>query len=374
MPSVNKETRRVNDPSAVAVIAHEYPPMRGGIATLTRDYVRFLSRAAPVSVILFRSPDEGASEHGVHVHCIDPMLRGRSRAEAVLRLLEQNNVRTVLFNHCGCYDTGMLLMLRRQKIRIFTLIHGADIRLRAKYLGIRTWLRRTFQFLLHEAVIANSHSTRRIFTGRYPFTRVSVVHPGILTPDQPGQSCRERDILSVGRLVERKGFDVLLRAVAQIKQTRPRVTVTLVGDGPDRGRLEQLRDDLDLRDNVQFAQELSPDELRKAYLSHRVFCQLPRELPNGDIEGFGIVFLEAAAAGLPVVAGNSGGVADAVNDGVNGFLVDPLDPMIVAKKMKQILDDPEKEKAMGSASCEWVQKFDWGSRDPSIDLSCLLEP
>ncbi len=149
-------------------------------------------------------------------------------------------------------------------------------------------------------------------------------------------------IISVGRLVERKGFDMLIRAFADIQTQDPDTFLIIVGGGPEEARLRSLIDTHGVGHRAMIITNIfSSYDRNQLYRISSVFSLLPRELPNGDVEGFGIVFLEANIMGLPVVAGNSGGVSEAVEDGKNGFLVDPLNSTAAAERILQLLDDSE---------------------------------
>jgi phosphatidylinositol alpha-1,6-mannosyltransferase len=105
---------------------------------------------------------------------------------------------------------------------------------------------------------------------------------------------------------------------------------------------------------------------------HKVFCQLPRSLSDGDVEGFGIVFLEAAAQGIPVVAGASGGVLDAVDDGKNGFLVDPEDVEGITDKLQSLIENEALNEKMAKQSLNWASRFYWGKRDLAREAGFLV--
>ncbi len=149
-----------------------------------------------------------------------------------------------------------------------------------------------------------------------------------------------RVVLSVGRLVERKGQDTVLRALVDIVQSIPDVLYAIGGSGPYRDRLQAMVIELGLRDHVEFLGFVDEDELADRYGAADVFAMVSREIAEvGEVEGFGIVYLEANACGTPVVGGRSGGVEDAVVDGESGLLVDPEDPADTAAALRSLLCD-----------------------------------
>ncbi len=160
-----------------------------------------------------------------------------------------------------------------------------------------------------------------------------------------------RLVVSVSRLVPRKGMDVLIEAAAHLRREgRGDLVVAIAGSGRDRARLERLNRRLD--DPVRLLGRVPDADLPALYASADVFALCCRTRWGGlEQEGFGIVFLEAAAAGVPSVAGDSGGAAEAVADGETGSVVDrPSDPLAVAAALRAILDDPALGERQGRAA------------------------
>lgn len=168
-------------------------------------------------------------------------------------------------------------------------------------------------------------------------------------------------VLSVARLARGhayKGVDTLLEAWPAVSGAVPDARLEIIGDGDDRGRLERRAAELGVSERVIFRGHVSDEELEKAYRSARLFA-LPGRASTGDApagEGFGLVFLEAAAAGLPVVAGRAAGAKEAVVDGETGFLVDPRDPSNVAHSVIRLLQDDDLAAAMGRAGRRRIEK------------------
>ncbi|MDP1819331.1 MAG: glycosyltransferase family 4 protein [Acidimicrobiales bacterium] len=158
-----------------------------------------------------------------------------------------------------------------------------------------------------------------------------------------------RLVVSVSRLVPRKGMDVLIRAASLLGPSRPDLTVAIGGTGRSHGGLQRLVDRTGAP--VRLLGRVAHDDLPALYGSADVFAMLCRNRWAGlEQEGFGIVFLEAAAAGVPQVAGDSGGAAEAVVDGETGWVVrTPGEPAVVAEAIARLLDDPEAARRMGAA-------------------------
>lgn len=157
-------------------------------------------------------------------------------------------------------------------------------------------------------------------------------------------------VLGLSRLVPRKGFDVLLQALHRVREDHPETQLVIAGDGRDRSRLEQLAAALGVP--VTFLGSVDHDDLPAVYGCADVFAMVCRDRWFGlEQEGFGIVFLEAAAAGVPAIAGRSGGSAEAVVDGETGVVIDePRSVDDVADALLDLLDDPARRARLGAAA------------------------
>ena len=167
-------------------------------------------------------------------------------------------------------------------------------------------------------------------------------------------------LITVARLVPHKGQDICIGALARLRAEFPTLRYVLVGEGYDEARLRNLTADLDVMDLVGFAGAMRDDELPEAYATATIYVGLSRVDDAVNIEGFGISFVEASACGVPIVAGDSGGVRAAVRDGETGVLVDPTDIDAVAAAIASLLRDDERRRAMSHAGREAVTTyFNW---------------
>ena len=190
-----------------------------------------------------------------------------------------------------------------------------------------------------------------IYPGTDPmrFTPRSAVSPPFLT------------LLTIGRLVPRKGIDTTLHAVAQLLPQFPQLRYQIGGSGPDRERLEQLVHDLNITFAVTFLGRVPEDDLPEIYRQADIFVMPTRELVDeGSVEGFGIVYLEASASGLSVVASHSGGAAEAVRHEETGLLVPPDDSATLAKTLTRLLADERLRRRLGQNGRHWVEtEMNW---------------
>jgi phosphatidylinositol alpha-1,6-mannosyltransferase len=207
------------------------------------------------------------------------------------------------------------------------------------------------------------------------------VDSDVFTPDADGRAVRQRYglgdrpvIVCVSRLMPRKGQDVLIRALPRVLRRVPDAALLLVGGGPYRGDLDKLVREHGVEGDVVFTGSVPWPELPAHYAAGDVFAMPCRTRNRGlDVEGLGIVYLEASAAGLPVVAGSSGGAPDAVREGITGHVVEGEDVDAVATRLIERLSDPQGSQAMGQRGREWVQQeWSWGRQ--AQRLTDLLTP
>jgi phosphatidylinositol alpha-1,6-mannosyltransferase len=167
-------------------------------------------------------------------------------------------------------------------------------------------------------------------------------------------------VVCVSRLVPRKGQDALIRAMPLIRRRVPDVALLIVGDGPDADRLRRLARSAGVEDRVTFTGEVPWAEMPDHFAAGDVFAMPCRTRKAGlDVEGLGMVYLEASASGLPVVAGDSGGAPDAVREDETGFVVPGRDIAVIADRVATLLSDRGLARRMGTAGRAWVEA-EWG--------------
>ena len=232
------------------------------------------------------------------------------------------------------------------------------------------------QFALRHAeqVIANSENTREELKrmGVKP-ERITLIYPGVDTKifhsglpfldlrQSLGLTEDQKLILSVGRLSPRKGFDRVVESLPQLVAKGLDVHLALIGIGEDLDYLSSQARNLGMVNRVHFLGHVSPDDLPRWYNACDAFAMPNREI-NGDNEGFGIVFLEAAACGKPAIAGRDGGTGSAVVDGITGFRVDgkQLEPLV--NVLAEVLGSPALAERMGHAGLARAHsEFSWDS-------------
>lgn len=266
-----------------------------------------------------------------------------------------------------------LLLKRMLGIPYINYIHGEEITTEVPY---RLFGRRRRQYLHNaDAVVAVSEFTRRTLIDKMGVApeRIELIVNGVDAERfQPGPKSQDlleryglagkRVLLTVGRLVERKGIDTTIRALPQILAQCPDACYLIVGTGDYRAQLEALVAAHGVGEQVIFAGRVPHDELVAHYQLCDLFVMPNRELANHDTEGFGLVFLEANACGKAVVAGRAGGVVEAVRHGETGLNVDGDDVGAVAAAITDLLLDDTRREAMGARGLEVARQSSSAAR------------
>ncbi|NQY86761.1 MAG: glycosyltransferase family 4 protein [Colwellia sp.] len=286
------------------------------------------------------------------------------------KLIKQHKITTI---HCGrCLPEGFIGYIFKKVFNIpyVCYIHGEDVEAAATSREL-SWI--VLKVLSNASrLICNSQNTANLILNNWQANpdKTEILNPGCDTerfiPAEKNDDVKEslgwknnRVILTVGRLQKRKGQDMLIKALPEIKKSIPNVLYAIIGDGAEKQELEALIQKLSLQDNVMFMTENSDEKMILAYQQCDVFT-LPNRTYKQDIEGFGMVLVEAQACEKPVVAGDSGGTAETMIIGETGFIIDCTKPEPIAAKLTELLQNPEQCKVMGKKAREHVKKsLDW---------------
>jgi len=248
-------------------------------------------------------------------------------------------------------------------------VHGEDIEAAATSRELAWMTRRVIAGA--RLLIANSEHSAKLLREKWGQSeKVRVLHPGVdlirFRPAARDEAARaelgwagRKVVLTVGRLQRRKGHDMMIRALPAIRRAVPEVLYAIAGDGRERATLQALAEESGVSDAVQFLGEPGDEALVKAYRQCDLFA-LPNRRIGPDVEGFGMVLVEAQACGRPVLAGDSGGTAETMRPGATGVIADCTAPEPVAKAVADLLGDPSRLEEMGSAGRRHVEaRFDW---------------
>jgi len=363
--------------SNTLVITNDFPPRPGGIQTFGYELVR---RFEPGQVSVLTSSWDGATEFDaaqkfMTVRAKTKTLLPDKRTLAMAReIIIANNVTRVLFGAAA--PLGLLApSLRKLGVKnIVAMTQGHEAGW-AMTPGMKQALRKIGNDVDYLTYISE-YTHEKISRALSPSAASNMrrVVPGVNTTEfsptnlTAGSTLRSSIgwanrpvIVCVSRLMTRKGQDQLIQALPQVLKVVPMASLIIVGDGPYRKHLEKLTADLGLRDNVHFTGKVDQAQLANWYATGDVFAMPCRTRVGGwDVEGLGIVFLEASATGLPVIVGNSGGAVDAVLEGETGFLVNGNDLSEIRDRLIELLANQDLAKRMGSAGRNWVaQEWTW---------------
>jgi glycosyltransferase involved in cell wall biosynthesis len=372
--------------SSTLVVTNDFPPRQGGIQTFV---AALLARRPPESLVVLasRSPGWEAHDAGLPYPVVRQptgmLLPTRSAARAAVELARAHDCDTAFFGAAA--PLGLLApALRRAGVgHLVGATHGHETGWVALP-GSRQVMQRIASGL--DVVTYISDYTRvRLAPALGARTRLAQLSPGVdvdrFTPAADGAAVRERYglddapvVVCVSRLVARKGQDVLVAGWSRVLARHPDARLLLVGGGPLEASLRRVVAARGIGKSVVFAGPVVPAELPAHYAAGDVFAMPCRTRRAGlDVEGLGMVFLEAAACARPVVAGTSGGAPEAVLEGVTGHVVDPRSATAVADTIAGLLDDPDRARAMGAAGRAWVEQR-WSWSRIAATFAELLEP
>lgn len=286
---------------------------------------------------------------------------------------------SLLHAHFGPDGVAVMPLAARLEVPLIVTFHGGDctVALRSLWLSGKLY---NYHFLLQERrlkeeaalFLAVSGFVRaRLLDKGYPERKVRMHYIGVDTEKfRPARHpCEEQYILCVGRHVPQKGIDVLLRAFSRVTKAHPGLSLLLVGEGPMTGTLHSLAGSLGIAERVRFLGAQPHDRIIGLMRGARVFALPSQNAGDGESEALGIVFNEASACGVPVVATRHGGIPEAVLDGETGFLVTERDDSGLADRLEELLSNDALARKMGRRGREYVcETFDLASQTRALEL------
>jgi phosphatidylinositol alpha-1,6-mannosyltransferase len=368
------------------IVTNDYPPRQGGI----QSFVHALATRLPAGTVTVYAPKwQGAAEFDakqpfpVVRHPTSLMLPVPAVSRRAAAIAREHGCDTVLFGAAAPLGLITPVLRRAGVTRAVALTHGHEAGW-AALPGARTLLRRigdevdtiTYlgEYFRTRLARALSPKAAQNLTRLAPGVDVEAFRPGAGVT-----AIRERlgltgtpVVVCVSRMVPRKGQDTLIRAWPKVRAEVGDATLLLVGDGPYRPDLERLAGQLDVAAAVRFTGPVPQADLPAYYDAGDVFAMPCRTRRGGlDVEGLGIVYLEASATGLPVIGGDSGGAPDAILDGETGYVVAGGDTHAVAARIAELLSDPARARAMGEQGLAWVNR-EWRWELAAARLEALL--
>ncbi|MBT4139129.1 MAG: glycosyltransferase family 4 protein [Candidatus Latescibacteria bacterium] len=363
------------------LIANDYPPITSGIATVFYEIWRRL----PPEQTRVLAPKMPKTQQ-IDASCPTRIKRirlplgesGIAKLLKTTRTLQWTLVQG-LFNrpsriHCGqVISSGIagLLCKKLYGIPYVTWVYGSETARLAQGGKSANLMRKVLEE--SEWIITNSNMTSEEFLSfGVPKEKIRRVYPGV-DPERFAPTPKNQDwidkleiqdkriLLTVARLDQRKGHDKVLQALPHLPDD---VVYLIGGTGREEPRLRQIASDLNIEDRVHFLGFVTDEDLPTLYNLCDVFV-MPNRVTEGtalagDIEGFGITFIEAGSCEKPVIAGRSGGAVEAVLDGQTGLLVDPTSETEIVEAILRFLDEPDFAKKMGQQARQRIQKeLDW---------------
>jgi phosphatidylinositol alpha-1,6-mannosyltransferase len=332
------------------LFSFDYPPLGGGISRLCSEIV-----------------DQSSVLQGVRFNVVSGTeARPWREISAILKLMK-----TAKAPYCICglwYPEGLIATLVGAKGRVI-LAHGSEL------LPTRQWWRRALwaklqRWVLSRAdlVVANSHYTAALVKAMAPQAEVLALPLAVDTQKfAPGKSELARQelnlpqkfiITTVTRLYEYKGIDTVFKAIALLPQDlKQQILYVIAGTGPDKGMLENLARELGIEKQIQWLGFVEEKKLPFVYQAADIFVLCTREnIKSREVEGFGLVFLEAQASGTPTIGTRAGGIPDAVSEGNGGWLVAQDDAEAVSQRLQTLMRNPEELKKQKQLARERTEK------------------
>ena len=357
----------------ILCITNDFGPRAGGIETFVIGLIERLPHGC-VTVYTSQQGDTKAYDRGWLDQFGVKVVRDKSKillptprvTRAVKRLITNERIEVVFFGAAAPLAVMANGLRKAGAKKIVSLTHGHEV-----------WWAKLWPFKWAIRYIGNNvdHLTylgdftrkeiSRALSAK-AFSAMIKIAPGIDTahfsPQSSAAELREslglldkKVIVSVGRLVHRKGQDSLITALPQILRDQPQAHILMIGTGPYKKHLEALAVKFSVQDSITFLGRIQYADLPRYISVGDIFAMPSRSRLAGlEVEGLGIVYLEASACGLPVIAGNSGGAPDAVLEGKTGITVNGRDPTDIASAVKFLLDDPIRAKEMGQSGREWI--------------------
>jgi phosphatidylinositol alpha-1,6-mannosyltransferase len=367
------------------LVTNDFPPRPGGIQSFVHNLA---VRQPPGSVVVYASTWQGAAKFDadqpfeVVRESTGMLLPTPAVARRAAELARTYGCDTVWFGAAA--PLGLLAdgLRRRSGVRrAVALTHGHEVGW-AALPGARGLLRRIARGA--DVVTYLGEYTRvRLARALDGLTDLRRLAPGVdvdaFSPSVDGSAVRQRlgladrpVIVCVSRLVPRKGQDALVRALPRVRRRIPDAALLLVGGGPYRSTLARLARECGVAGDVVFTGSVPWADLPAHYAAGDVYAMPCRTRRRGlDVEGLGIVYLEASATGLPVVAGDSGGAPDAVREGETGYVVPGRDSGALVDRLVTLLDDPALARRLGAAGRAWVES-EWRWEAQAARMRTLL--
>ncbi len=362
----------------ILMMAPQFPLIMGGVATRSYESAKSLAKMGEQVTVLTMAPkadSSRANHNGVNVISVNWLNKivGCGAIGFMVKIIVFFlygiyivKARKVDLIYSTLIDVGLSSMIISKLFGTpyFVAIHGMEV---TNPRGIsKKWIQLVLRNASALTILANRQRVSLLKLG-VSDEKICLIPEGI-DIDKFNLAIRHQEIVSrfdldgkkiiltVGRLIERKGHDMVIKSLPRVLDKVPEAIYLIVGIGAEEQNLRELGEGLGLEDKVIFAGFVPDEDVPKYYSASDVFIMPSREIGEKDIEGFGLVFLEANACGKPVIGGKSGGISDAVADGVSGILVDPLNVDEISQALITLLSNRELAVKLGSQGRKRVEE------------------
>jgi len=363
------------------LITLDFPPQGGGVANYWKNLCRFLNSD---DLVVLTSEHEASLEFDQNekylIYRKDLFYQAKwiypkwlKLLSETIHLVKQEEVKQIVVTHILPCGTVAYIIKKFFNIPYFVSLHGLDAAYAAK-----SWRKRFLSRLIlknSQGIIVNSQYTKQLVGQNFKLKcddKITIVYP---CPNIDYEEIDEESLnifkkefrlenkkilLTVARLVKRKGHDYVIKALKQAIETIPNLVYLVVGKGVEESNLKDLVAGEGLIDKVLFFNDIQNSELPYFYSACDAFIMPSRLMSDGDVEGFGIVYLEANSFGKPAIAGRSGGIPEAVEHARSGLLIDPNSVEEISRAIVSLLNDQDVARQMGEyASCRVIEQFNW---------------
>lgn len=363
---------------ALHLFTHEFHPFRGGIATYCHAFAQAAAHAHSYDVTVHAPAGSGAPDSNCGYTVSAGRHRGTHNPGCLLRSSRQlkralkNHDTTFLFAEPGSILAYGLLRPKAPPSNLVITLHGSEIQRwqnnpLARWLAMRSFTDASIIVTVSEPIAALARQAFPQFADKVravcnalPAAFMQQARASLAAPTKPRAAAEYFQILSVGRLHPRKGYDQVIQAIADLPtELKNKVHYTIAGSS-GKSSFDQALQQLAKRAGVRLTikLDLSNEQLAACYQRADLFCLTSMPYRN-SVEGFGLVYLEAGAYGLPSLAYDTGGVRDAVHDGVTGRLIQTGDIPALTRQLQRWIEDPSPLQALGRAACENALSRTW---------------
>jgi phosphatidylinositol alpha-1,6-mannosyltransferase len=338
----------------------EYPPFKGGVANYYENLVKHWPK--PDEIFVLDNVDNSLISKKIWPRWLPALFK-------LAKVVKRKKINHVLVGQILPLGTVAYLASKFKKFEYSIIIHGLDFSLASRGLKKR-WLSKKILSSAKNIICGNSYTAKLVEDFLGDKKKIIVVNPGVniqksTVGNRQSEIKKKHNLenkivlLTVGRLVKRKGVDTVLESLPKVLKQNSNLIYVVAGSGPEEKNIKKIITKLKLEKNVLIIKNPTDEDKNAWYEVCDIFIMPARNI-DGDYEGFGIVYLEANLAGKPVIAGKSGGVGDAVVDGKNGLLVDPESREEISFAILSLIKNKDEKKRLGEQGRERaIKNFNW---------------